>query len=128
VDEGHRKARIREYKEARQPAGLYRVRNTATGKSLIGSSVNLPGMLNRQRFQLELGSHPDKELQKDWNEFGPGAFAFEVLDRLEPLDEPAADPAAGLRVLAADLRALQAMWIEKLTESGEPLYPQSRRG
>ena len=63
-----RKARIREYKETSQPAGIYRVRNTATGKSLIGSSVSLPGMLNRQRFQLEHGSHVDKELQGDWND------------------------------------------------------------
>jgi hypothetical protein len=113
-----RKARIREYKETRRPAGIYRVRNTATGKSLIGSSVNLPGMLNRQRFQLEHGSHPDQELQQDWKELGPDAFAFETLDLLKPPDEPTYDP-------TADLRVLKELWLEKLTESGEPLYQQS---
>ncbi|MFN8177786.1 MAG: GIY-YIG nuclease family protein [bacterium] len=116
-----RKARTREYKETPRPAGLYRVRNTATGKSLLGTSTDLPGMLNRQRFQLEHGSHPDRELQSDWNEQGPAAFSFEVLDRLDPKDEPAYDP-------AEDLRALKEMWLEKLTASGEPLYRQSRRG
>ena len=116
-----RKARIREYKETSQPAGIYRVRNTATGKSLIGSSVNLPGMLNRQRFQLEHGSHVDKELQGDWDELGSDAFEFEVLDRLEPKDEPAYDP-------TADLRVLKELWLEKLTESEVPLYRQSLRG
>ena len=116
-----RKARIREYKETSQPAGIYRVRNSATGKSLVGSTVNLPGMLNRQRFQLEHGSHPDRELQKDWNELGPDAFEFEALDRLEPRDEPAYDS-------TEDLRVLKEMWLEKLTASGEPLYRQSRRG
>ena len=116
-----RKARMREYKETPRPAGVYRVRNTATGKSLVGSTVDLPGMLNRQRFQLENGSHPDRELQSDWNELGSGAFEFEVLDRLEPKAEPAYDP-------TEDLRVLKEMWLQKLTVSGEPLYRQSRRG
>lgn len=116
-----RKARIREYKETSQPAGIYRVCNTTTGKSLVGSTVNLPGMLNRQRFQLEHGSHPDRELQSDWDELGSDAFEFEALDRLKPRDEPAYDP-------TGDLRALKEMWLEKLTAAGEPLYRQSRRG
>jgi hypothetical protein len=121
VSQIDRKARIREYKETSQPAGIYRVRNTTTGKSLVGSTVNLPGMLNRQRFQLEHGSHPDRELQRDWAELGPDAFEFETLDRLEPRDESAYDP-------TEDLRVLKEMWLEKLTASGEPLYRQSRRG
>lgn len=116
-----RKARIREYKETSQPAGIYRVRNTTTGRSLVGSTVNLPGMLNRQRFQLEHGSHPDRELQRDWDELGPDAFEFEALDRLEPRAEPAYDP-------TEDLRVLKEMWLENLTASGEPLYRQSKRG
>jgi hypothetical protein len=32
------------------------------------------------------------ELQRDWNALGPDAFAFEMLDRLEPRDEPGYDP------------------------------------
>jgi len=121
VKQINRKARIREYKETSQPAGIYRVRNTTTGKSLVGATVNLPGMLNRQRFQLEHGSHLDRELQRDWDELGPDAFEFEALDRLEPRDEPAYDP-------TEDLRVLKEMWLEKLTASGEPLYRQSKRG
>ena len=117
-----RKERIREYKGTPRRAGVYRVRNTATGRSLIGATPDLPGMLNRQRFQLEMGSHPDRELQADWNELGADAFEFEVLDELEPREsEPAGDP-------AEDLRALKEMWLEKLTASGEPLYKQSLRG
>jgi len=121
VSQFDRKARIREYKETSQPAGIYRVRNSATGKSLVGSTVNLTGMLNRQRFQLEHGSHPDRELQRDWDELGSEAFEFEVLDRLKPRNEPAYDP-------TEDLRVLKEIWLEKLTAAGEPLYKQSRRG
>jgi hypothetical protein len=116
-----RKALIREYKETPLPAGVYVVRNTRTGRSLIGSSSNLPGMLNRQRFQLDLGSHPDKELQSDWSELGPEAFEFEVLDRLESRDGPVSDQ-------TEDLKALLAMWIEKMSESKVELYRQSLRG
>lgn len=105
-----RKARIREYKETPRPAGVFRVRNTASGKSFVGSSVDLPAMLNRQRFQLEMGSHPNRQLQADWKAAGPGAFVFEILDTLEPRDEPDYDP-------VADLRALEELWREKLARS-----------
>ena len=116
-----RKARIREYKDSPRPAGIFCVRNTTTGMLLVGSTPNLPGMLNRQRFQLEHGSHADRELQRDWDELGPDAFEFEALDRLEPRDEPAYDP-------TEDLRVLKEIWLEKLMTAGEPLYRQSRRG
>ncbi len=116
-----RKALIRKYKETPPPAGVYRVRNIATGKSLVGSTPNLPGMLNRQRFDLENGSHLCAELQRDWDELGSDSFEFEALDRLEPKDAPGYDP-------EEDLRVLQQMWLEKLTASGESLYGQSRRG
>jgi hypothetical protein len=116
-----RKARIREYKETPRLAGVYRVRNATTGKSLVGSSANLPGILNRQRFQLESGLHPDRELQRDWNELGADAFEFETMDRLEPKKEPGYDP-------TEDLRVLKEMWIEKLAAAGVSLYGQSMRG
>ena len=86
----------------------------------MGASPNLPGMLNRQRFQLEHGSHPDRELQKDWNEFGPDAFTFEVLDQLEPSSEAGYDP-------SEDLSVLVQMWRDTLKASGEPIYGQTKR-
>ena len=116
-----RKARIREYKETLLPAGVFRVRNTATGKSLVGSSPNLPGTLNRHRFQLERGSHPSRELKADWNALGAGAFDFEVLDQLKPSDKPDDDP-------TEDLKVLKGLWLEKLKASGELLYREAGRG
>jgi hypothetical protein len=113
-----RKARIREYKETPQRAGIYRVRNTKTGKSLVGSTVNLPGMLNRQRFQLEHGSHPVVELQRDWEALGSDAFEFEILDQLEPRSESLSDP-------TEDLRVLKDLWLEKFAASGEALYQRT---
>lgn len=112
----NRKELVRQYKNTPKPMGIFQVRNTVQGKSFIGTSTNLPAMLNRQRFQLELGSHPDRELQQDWNELGLEAFVFQVLDRLEPPKEPGHDP-------TDDLRTLKALWVEKLINAGEQLYP-----
>lgn len=110
-----------EYKQTPRPAGIYRVRNTVTGRCLLGASPNLPGIINRHRFTLTDGSHRDRELQADWNALGEGAFEFEVLDELELPEDPAHDS-------AEDLKVLLQMWVEKLTAAGVGLYPESRRG
>ena len=47
-----KKALTREYKETQRPMGVYQVRNTVNGKVLIGTSVDLPAILNRfNKFQ-----------------------------------------------------------------------------
>lgn len=115
-----RKALSRAYKKRRPPMGIFQVRNTANGKVLIGSSRDLPAMLNRQRAQLRLGAHPNGQLQADWRIFGAEAFAFEVLDTLTPPDEAGYDP-------RADLEALQALWLEKLAPFEERGYNRPPR-
>jgi len=113
-----RKEKIRNYKETPLPAGVFRIRNNVGMKSFVGSSPNIPGILNRQRFQLEHGSHPDTGLQKDWDELGPDAFILETLDLLEPSSEPGYDA-------AEDLRVLKQLWLDKLKAAGELLYGKS---
>jgi len=115
VTEIDRKTLTREYKQTPRPAGIFRVRNIALRRSLVGSSLNLPGIINRHRFQLQSGLHADRELQRHWNELGPQNFAFEVLDDLTLKKEPSYDP-------TDDLCALLEMWIEKLAASGESFY------
>jgi hypothetical protein len=94
-----RKRLTREYKATPRPMGIYCVHNRAMRKSLVGSSTDLPSMLNRIRFQLENGLYPDKALQADWNSLGPTDFSFAALDHLKPKDEPAYDPREDLSVL-----------------------------
>ena len=101
--------------------GVYRVRNVRDGRSLVGSSVDLPSILNRERAQLRLGAHRNAALQRDWNALGPDAFAFEVLDTLTPPEgKPGYDP-------ADDLRVLEAMWLERLEPYGERGYMRRPR-
>jgi hypothetical protein len=116
-----RKALTRAYKEAPRPMGVYPIRNTVNGKSLVASSINLPAILNRHQAALRLGGHTNKALQKDWNELGPEAFEFEVLDTLTPSAKPGDKP-------ADDLLALEAMWIEKLSATEDLGYnPKAKR-
>jgi hypothetical protein len=110
-----RKALIREYKTDRRPVGVFQVRNTMNGKVFLGSTVDLPSMLNRQRAQLRMGAHPNRQLQADWRAHGANAFAFEVVDTLTPSDEASYDP-------AADLSTLEAMWLAKVEPFGQRGY------
>jgi hypothetical protein len=103
-----RKELIRAYKETRRPMGVFCVRNIVNGRVLIGASNDLPARLNRERTQLKFGAHRNVELQRDWNELGTDAFAFEVLDELKvPDDAPDYDP-------ADDLAVLESLWLDRL--------------
>lgn len=111
-----KKALKKEYKEAVPRAGVYRVRNTADDRSLVGSSANVRAMLNRHRAALRMNAHADKALQRDWNERGEAAFEFEVLDEIEPpADRPNYDP-------KDDLKALESLWLDRLSPYGERGY------
>ncbi len=110
-----RKAVIRDYKESRRPMGVFRVLNKVNGKSFVGTSVDLPSRLNRERAQLRLGAHPNRELMRDWNSLGADAFEFEVLDTLTPPEEGEYDP-------SDDLRTLEQLWLEKLSPYGDGGY------
>jgi hypothetical protein len=116
-----KKALIREYKESQRPMGVYCVRNIVNGKLLVGKSIDLPSILNRQRGQLRAGSHPNPTLQKELSEYGADAFEVEVLDTLEVLDQADNDS-------SADLRTLEQMWLDKLSPFGERGYnPEPKR-
>ena len=111
-----RKALIRAYKETRRPMGVYRIHNTRDDRSLVGRSVDLPAILNRERVALRFGSHPNAALQRDWATLGPDAFVFEVLDTLTaPEGQPDYDP-------TEDLRVLEEMWMDRLQVTGERGY------
>ena len=84
----NRKNLKREYEQTLRPTGVFQIRNLANEKFFVGSTLNLPGIFNRYEFQLKMESHPNKLLQKDWNESGGENFAFETLEELFPLENP----------------------------------------
>ncbi|MCP3103130.1 GIY-YIG nuclease family protein [Myxococcus sp. K15C18031901] len=105
----------RGYKEKPPPMGVYAVRNRANGKVLVGASLNLPGMLNRIRFELETGMPRIPALLEDWRRHGADQFSFDVLDVLEPPEEPGVD-------LKAELQVLEALWLDRLQPYGDAGY------
>jgi hypothetical protein len=105
----------RAYKETPRRAGVFQIKNTVTRKALLGSSTNLHGPLNKHRFMLSIGRHDNKALQDDWNRLGPEAFVFEVLQAIEPSDDP-------LFSLEDELALLEQIWLEKLHPFGAQGY------
>ncbi|WP_425803456.1 DUF2087 domain-containing protein [Desulfitobacterium sp. Sab5] len=71
------------YKQNPRPMGVFQIKNLTNGKVFLGTSMDLPGKLNGQRFQLECKSHPNKGLQTDWNILGPESFSFEILEEVD---------------------------------------------
>ena len=96
-----RKELVRTYKETPRPAGIYRVVHQPSQRILLGA------MLNRTRAQLSMSSHPNRQMQADWDADGEGGFVFEVLDLLQPSDDPNLD-------VNDDLQTLLELWVEKL--------------
>jgi hypothetical protein len=110
-----RKALSRAYKENPPAMGVYRVRDTVTGGYFLGSALNVPGILNRTRFSLEMGNDRCHELQRAWNEHGEAALVFEVLDTLDASDDPAADR-------LEEVRVLEDMWRTRLEATDGPAW------
>jgi group I intron endonuclease len=110
----------REFKESPKSAGVFQVRNTVNGKILLGSSLNLQGPLNAHRFMLTIGSHRNKDLQKEWNEFGAKKFVFEILETVKVKDEPGFD-------IKDELTLLEQIWIDKLQPFGDKGYNSDDR-
>ncbi len=115
-----RKELNREYLERPKPAGVFQIKNKANGKMLLGSSLNLDGALNGHRFTLRIGSHRNKALQEDWNQYGEDSFLFEILETVQVKDNPNFN-------LSDELTLLEMIWLEKLQPVGEKGYNLNER-
>jgi hypothetical protein len=110
----------RNYLERVKPAGVFQIKNTITGKLLLGSSLNLEGALNGHRFSLTIGSHRNTALQHDWSSYGPDAVVFEVLEEVRLSDELYFN-------ISDDLTLLEQIWTEQLQPFGECGYNTSAK-
>lgn len=105
------------YQQSEKPMGIYQIRNTLNGKIFLGYAQDLQGIFNSNRFQLKMGGHTNKALQNEWNEFGEAAFAFEVLDQLQP------QPGHQANYLS-ELKELYQLWLDNLEPFGDKGYIQ----
>jgi hypothetical protein len=108
------------YKASRRPIGVFAIRNLVNDKVFVGSSMDLGANVNRIRFQLAAGAHPNKELETDWRRLGPDKFSFEVLEELVPRDDPNFD-------YTNELEFLEDLWLEKLEPYGDRGYNERKK-
>ena len=109
----------KDYQIAKRSLGVFLIRNTTNDKVYVGSGLDINGIINRHKFALGAGGHNSKQLQKDWNELGAEKFAFEILDQMEPLDDPGFDA-------RCELAFMEEMWLEKLSPYGDRGYNQKK--
>jgi hypothetical protein len=91
------------YKTMKKPSGAFQIRNLENGRLFITAGPDLKALITRHRFQLKLGSHRSRELQRDWNESGEDNFVFEVLQELKEDDGVQGD-------CHDELRAMEKKW------------------
>jgi hypothetical protein len=114
-----RRELIAAYRERKPPRGVLGIRHLASGKLFVDWAPDLNARWNRHRFALEVGSHPNADLQADWKAFGPEAFAFEVLADLPYRETEEGNP-------REDLLALEALVLEQLRPFGALGYHEER--
>lgn len=126
IDKQNRRQLAKQISQTLSPMGVFQIRNKMNGKLLVGSSMTLDKVWNRHYFQLNMNAHPNKELSKEWKEYGEEAFVLEVLEELKPKDEICTDPAE-LKAYKKDIEALEELWVEKLAPFGEQGYHKPPR-
>lgn len=100
------------YKNMKVDMGLFIIKSNLNDKYYIEGTQDLKGTINSTKFKLELGKHPNKELQKYWKEHGESSFTIEILDKLEyDKDELKVD-------YSEELNILRMIWEEKLSKKG----------
>lgn len=111
-----KKELISQYKQMRPPMGIFIVRSQVNDKCYIEVTQNLRASINGTKFKLGAGNHINRELQKEWKEFGEDHFTIEILENLEyDKDESKTD-------YREDLAILKMIWEEKLADKNTYFY------
>lgn len=100
--------------------GIFLIRNNVNDRIFLGASLNLPGIINRHKFQLQNGVHAIKSLQADWKALGSNSFSFEIVDELTPRSDPETN-------YRAELELLEKLWLDKLQPFDERGYNERKR-
>jgi hypothetical protein len=116
-----KKELTKDYKQNHRPMGVFQIRNTVNGKVFVAGALDLPGIMNSQKFQLSMGGHRTKTLQAEWQQYGAESFVFEILDEITPTQNPGYE-------YREELKAMQELWLEKLEPYGDRGYNERKLG
>ena len=105
-----------QYLQTKPDMGIFIIRSKSGNKGYIEGTQDLKSKINRYKFQLGFGSHPNKELQKEWKDLGEANFTIEILEKLEyDKDESKTD-------YTEDIEVLQMIWEERLSKENLEFY------
>lgn len=77
MDPKRKKQLMEEYKNRKPEMGVISFKCIATGESFLGASTDTKADFNSNKAKLGFNSHPNKYMQKLWNENG-GIDGFEL--------------------------------------------------
>jgi hypothetical protein len=75
----------------------------------------LKAIWNRHRAQLNFGSHPNKELQSEWNNYGEESFEYEIIAAIKEKDDEEKD-------YKKEVKELEELYIEEFKPFGVKGY------
>jgi len=105
-----------QYKLAKPQMGIFVIRSKVNHKCYIQGTQDLRGVINGAKARLGGGMHPNRELQKEWTDFGAESFTIEILENLQyDKDESKTD-------YSEELDILQMIWEEKLAKENVEFY------
>lgn len=112
-----RKKELKEmYKNMKPDMGVFIIKSNFSNKCSIEGTQDLKGTINSTKFKLNFGNHPNRELQKEWKEYGESSFTIEILENLKyDKDETKTD-------YSEDLDILRLIWEERLLQKDMEFY------
>lgn len=64
-------------------SGIYCILNIQNNKKYIGSSIRISTRWYEHKFDLKMGKHVNKHLQKSWDKYGENNFKFFIIEEFE---------------------------------------------
>jgi hypothetical protein len=133
MDKAKRKQLTAEYQERERSMGVYQIKNNANGKIFVGGSTNLDALWGKEQFVLNMDTHSNQELQKEWKQFGGENFSFLILETVkleqkirydykDVLDPEGRQPVDLVRQYNREVGELKEQWVEKLQPYGGKGY------
>lgn len=113
MDKQRRKELLEQYNQIKIYMGVTQIKNNVNGKIYIAAYPNLKNKWLTLQAQLDMGRHPNLQLQKDWKEYGADAFSYEVLEEKETKD---------ITDMKWELKQIIKPWLEKLQPHGDKGY------
>lgn len=111
-----RKELKEQYKNMKPDMGVFIIKSNINDNCYIEGTQDLKGTINSTKFKLNLGFHPNKDLQKEWKEDGELNFSIEILEKLKYDKDELKDD------YSEELNILKMVWEDKLLEKGMKFY------